>query len=88
MAKKKSTSKKFDSSKKMDSFLEEQDLGDLFSSYGEVQSPKIRKVNLDLPEWLLAQLDFEATRAGISRQPLIKLWLIQKLEEERRKRSA
>ncbi len=88
MRKKKSTAKKFNSSKKMDSFLEEQDLGSIFAADGEVQAPKIRKVNLDFPEWLLAQLDFEATRAGISRQPLIKLWLIQKLEEERRKRSA
>ncbi len=88
MARKKSITKKFESSKKMDSYLESQDLGDLFASVGEAKAPKIRKVNLDLPEWLLAQLDFEATRAGISRQPLIKLWLIQKLEEERRKRSA
>jgi hypothetical protein len=34
------------------------------------------------------ELDLEASRAGISRQPLIKLWLIQKLEEERKKRVA
>ncbi|MBM4253120.1 MAG: hypothetical protein FJ146_14200 [Deltaproteobacteria bacterium] len=88
MGKKKFISKKFDSSKKMDAFLEEEDLGYLFASHGEVQIPKIHKVNLDLPEWLVAQLDFEATRAGISRQPVIKLLLIQKLEEERRKRSA
>lgn len=88
MAKKKSSkTKKFDSSKEMDSFLVENDLGDLFSD-AQMSQPKIKKINLDLPEWLIEHLDLEAVRAGVSRQPLIKLWLVQKLEEERKKRSA
>jgi len=70
----------------MDKFLEDSDLGDFFSS-SEMSQPKIKKINLDLPEWLIEHLDLEAARAGVSRQPLIKLWLIQKLEDERRKRS-
>ncbi len=87
---KKRLSKKelFSSSEKMDAYLEKTDLGDLFLSYGKVEHSKIKKINLDLPEWLLAQLDIEASRAGVSRQPLIKLWLLQKLEEERSKRVA
>ena len=72
----------------MDAYLEKTDLGDLFTLFGRVEQPRIKKINLDLPEWLLAQLDIEASRAGVSRQPLIKLWLIQKLEEERKKRVA
>ena len=88
MAKKKSSKvKKFDSSKEMDRFLADNDLGDLFTN-AEMSQPKIKKINLDLPEWLIEHLDLEATRAGVARQPLIKLWLVQKLEEERRKRSA
>jgi len=88
MAKKKfSKAKKFDSSKEMDSFLTDHDLGDLFTN-AKMSQPKIKKINLDLPEWLIEHLDLEAARAGVSRQPLIKLWLIQKLEEERKKRSA
>ncbi len=88
MVKKKSSkTKNFDSSKQMDKFLEESDLGDFFTN-SEMNQPKIKKINLDLPEWLIEHLDLEASRAGVSRQPLIKLWLIQKLEEERRKRSA
>lgn len=70
----------------MDQFLESEDLGEIFEQTGELQRPKIKKVNLDLPEWLIRELDKEASRAGVSRQPLIKIWLIQKLEEERRKR--
>lgn len=88
MAKKKHTGKHFKSSKDMDAFLETQDLGELFEKFGTMEKPKIKKINIDLPDWLLAQLDFEAARAGVSRQPLIKLWLIQKLEEERKKRVA
>ena len=70
----------------MDRALETQDPGELFEKYGKFEEPTIRKINIDLPEWLLQQLDLEASRAGVSRQPLIKLWLIQKLDEERRKR--
>jgi predicted DNA binding CopG/RHH family protein len=87
MSKKSSKKKEFDSVEEMDEFLENFDLGDLFTS-AEMNNPKIRKINLDLPEWLIEHLDLEASRAGVSRQPLIKLWLIQKLEEERQKRSA
>lgn len=72
----------------MDDYLENEDLGSLFEKYGKLEKPKIRKVNIDLPEWLIKQLDLEAARAGVSRQPLIKLWLIQKLDEERKKRAA
>ena len=89
MAKKKSSGKKtFKSEAEMDKFLESQDLGDIFKESGRIEKPKIKKINLDLPEWLIAQLDLEASRAGVSRQPLIKLWLLQKLDEERKNRSA
>lgn len=96
MARQKPTSKKsnkktavktYKSAVSMDKDLETADLGDIFSARGTLKEPRIRKVNLDLPEWLLAELDKEAARAGVSRQPLIKIWLIQKVEEERRKRT-
>jgi hypothetical protein len=102
MAKRKSTLKKsnksksnnlvetkiYDTTEAMDQDLESIDLGSVFQTRGRVKSPKIKKINLDLPDWLVAELDKEAARAGVSRQPLIKIWLIQKLEEERRKRTA
>lgn len=89
MAKKKSSgTKQFRSTKEMDDFLEKTDLADMFAQSGKMKKPEIKKINLDLPAWLLAELDIEAARAGVSRQPLIKLWLIQKMEEERKKRTA
>lgn len=86
MAKRKSSGAKFKTSKSMDAYLDKTDLSDLFEKYGHVESPKVKKINLDLPEWLISELDFEAERVGVSRQPLIKLWLAQKLEDERRRR--
>ena len=86
MKKKPLKARSFSSTTEMDAHLETTDLGELFKMFGRVGQPKIKKINLDLPDWLLAQLDLEATRAGVARQPLIKLWLVQKLEEERRKR--
>ena len=88
MAKKKSSSKVFKDEAAMDGYLESHDLGGVFARQGKLQIPKIRKINLDLPEWLIVELDLEASRAGVARQPLMKLWLIQKLEDERRKRVA
>ena len=87
MAKKKSSRKKlFKAAEQMDDFLEKTDLADLFERHGQVEKPKIKKVNLDLPVWLVSELDLEAERIGVSRQPLMKLWLAQKLEQERRLR--
>jgi len=87
MAKKKSIkAKSFQNAEEMDQFLEFNDLGDQFKKHGKIKKPNYKKINLDLPEWLLNQLDQEAARAGVSRQPLIKIWLVQKLEEERIKR--
>ncbi|MBI2026776.1 MAG: CopG family transcriptional regulator [Deltaproteobacteria bacterium] len=86
MVKKKHFLKKFESTEEMDRFLETHDLGDYVKKYGKITYPKIKKINLDLPEWFLKELELEASRAGIARQPLIKLWLLQKLDEERKKR--
>ena len=39
-----------------------------------------RRVNVDFPSWMVQSLDREATRLGVTRQALIKLWLADKLE--------
>lgn len=41
----------------------------------------IKKVNVDLPSWAIASLDQEAKRIGVTRQSIIKMWLIQKLDD-------
>ncbi len=39
-----------------------------------------RRVNVDLPEWMIASLDREAKRLGVTRQSIIKVWLAERLE--------
>jgi hypothetical protein len=37
-------------------------------------------VNVDFPVWMIAALDREATRLGVTRQSLIKVWIAEKLD--------
>lgn len=39
-----------------------------------------RRVNVDFPAWMIAQLDREATRLGVTRQSLIKVWIAERLD--------
>ena len=41
-----------------------------------------RRVNIDFPAWMIASLDREARRLGITRQAIIKVWLAERLEEK------
>ncbi|MCI0664855.1 MAG: BrnA antitoxin family protein [Acidobacteria bacterium] len=38
-------------------------------------------VNVDFPVWMIDSLDKEASRMGITRQSIIKVWLAERLEE-------
>lgn len=40
----------------------------------------IRKVNLDIPQWMIDALDRAAARIGVTRQSIIKTWLADRLE--------
>ena len=39
-----------------------------------------KRVNVDLPAWMIESLDKEAQRLGVTRQSIIKLWLAERLE--------
>jgi hypothetical protein len=39
-----------------------------------------KRVNVDFPLWMVEQLDREATRLGVTRQSIIKVWLSERLE--------
>ena len=39
-----------------------------------------KRVNVDFPVWMIESLDGEASRIGVTRQSIIKLWLAEKLE--------
>ena len=40
-----------------------------------------RRVNVDFPIWMIAALDREARRLGVTRQSVIKVWLAERLEQ-------
>lgn len=46
---------------------------------------QVRKVNVDMPLWMVDALDAEAKRVGVGRQAVIKIWLAERLDEERRR---
>ncbi len=39
-----------------------------------------KRINMDVPIWMLAALDREAKRLGVSRQSIIKMWLAERLQ--------
>ena len=41
-----------------------------------------RRVNVDFPGWMVDALDREAKRLGVTRQPIIKVWLAERLERK------
>ncbi len=40
-----------------------------------------KRVNVDFPTWMIASLDQEASRLGVTRQSIIKIWLAERLEK-------
>ena len=40
-----------------------------------------KRVNVDFPTWMVDSLDKEASRLGVTRQSIIKVWLSERLEQ-------
>ena len=38
-----------------------------------------KRVNVDLPKWMIESLEREAKRLGVTRQSIIKMWLAERL---------
>ncbi len=67
--------KKFDDNK--------QDIiDDLDLSTARRPNQKQKRINVDFPSWVVDSLDREASRIGVTRQSIIKLWLVERLEEK------
>ena len=41
-----------------------------------------RRVNVDLPNWMIISLDREAKRVGVTRQSIVKVWLAERIKAE------
>ena len=40
-----------------------------------------KRVNVDFPVWMVESLDREASRLGVTRQSIIKIWIAERLEK-------
>jgi hypothetical protein len=50
-----------------------------FSKAKRVQQDQ-KRVNVDFPTWMVDSLDREASKLGVTRQSVIKVWLAERLE--------
>ena len=41
-----------------------------------------KRINVDFPSWVVDSLDREASRIGVTRQSIIKVWLVERLQAE------
>ncbi|MBQ0832392.1 MULTISPECIES: CopG family transcriptional regulator [Marinobacter] len=41
-----------------------------------------KRINVDFPAWVVESLDREAARVGVTRQSIIKVWLVERLQAE------
>ncbi|BCD62872.1 MULTISPECIES: type II toxin-antitoxin system BrnA family antitoxin [Nitratiruptor] len=49
---------------------------------GEVKKQPTKKINIDLPQNILNLIDEEASKIGVARQALLKVWIVERLKEE------
>lgn len=57
-------------------------IADLDLSQARRPAEEQKRINMDIPVWMLAALDREAKRLGVSRESIIKIWLAERLQQE------
>ncbi len=57
-------------------------IDDLDLSTGRRVNQKQKRINIDFPVWVVESLDREAARIGVTRQSIIKVWLVERLKAE------
>ncbi len=82
MKKKPLIKKIFKTTEEMDQYLENNDLGEIFRDHGVWKKGMLRKINLDLPPAVVEKIDRIAAKIGVSRQPLLKMWIHERLKQE------
>ncbi|NIB45053.1 CopG family transcriptional regulator [Pseudomaricurvus alkylphenolicus] len=55
-------------------------LDDLDLSTASRSNLTTKKVNVDFPQWVIDELDREASRIGVTRQSVIKVWITERLD--------
>lgn len=73
--------KKFDDGK-------ENIIDDLDLSTARRVKQEQKRINVDFPSWVVESLDREAQRIGVTRQSIIKVWLVERLNAEAANKAA
>ena len=68
--------KKFDEGQ--EDIIEDLDL----STARRTNQQEQKRINVDFPAWVVESLDREAARIGVTRQSIIKVWLVERLQAE------
>ncbi len=59
---------------------EEDILNEFDLSKAERVNHEQRKIDIEMPVWMIQHLDKEASRLGIARQAIIKTWLADRID--------
>lgn len=70
---------RFDASEDLESASEDLESLGFDLKNAQVEQPRLKRVNVDFPEHMLAMLNREAELRGINRHALIKTWLYERL---------
>mgnify|MGYP001038760824 CR=1 FL=1 len=57
-------------------------IGDLDVTTARRVNHEAKRINVDFPAWVVESLDREAARIGVTRQSIIKVWLVERLRAE------
>ena len=57
-------------------------INDLDLSTARRHNQEQKRINVDFPAWVIESLDREAARIGVTRQSIIKVWLVERLKAE------
>ena len=55
---------------------------DLDLSTARRMNQEHKRINVDFPAWVVTALDREAARIGVTRQSIIKVWMVERLKAE------
>ena len=55
-------------------------IADLDITHARRPGEESKRINVDFPVWMVASLDREARRLGVTRQSIIKIWLAERLQ--------
>jgi hypothetical protein len=56
-------------------------LAELDVSLARRPGEETKRINVDFPAWMVASMDREARRLGVTRQSIIKMWLAERLKQ-------